>query len=120
MPTCPYCAERIDARYATCPYCDADLREPVRAPSYSGAESAGMRMLLPVGRSGWAIAAGYFGLISVMMFPAPIAVVLSIVAFSHLKKNPKLHGMGRAVFGLVMGLLGTAALALFIVVMQMK
>jgi hypothetical protein len=74
-----------------------------------------MRMLLPVGRSGWAIAAGYLGLFSLLVFPAPLALVISIVAIIHLRRNRKLHGMGRAIFGLIMGGLGTALLAIGLV-----
>ena len=74
-------------------------------------DDLGVRVLLPVGRSGWAIAAGYFGLFSLIVFPAPIALILSIIAIRDIKKSkntdkPK-YGMGRAVFGLVMGILGT-------------
>lgn len=59
------------------------------------AESPGMRMLLPIGRSGWAIASGYLGLISIMMIPAPLAVFTGIMAIREIKRNPKKHGMGR-------------------------
>jgi hypothetical protein len=69
-----------------------------------------MRLLLPVGRSIWAIAAGYLGLISVLLIPAPLAVLTSILAFRDMRRNPKLHGMGRAIFGLVMGSLGSIGL----------
>jgi hypothetical protein len=68
-------------------------------------------MLLPVGRSGWAIAAGYAGLFAVLIFPAPIALLLGIIAIIDIKKNPHKHGMGRAIFGVVMGALGTSLLA---------
>jgi hypothetical protein len=68
------------------------------------------RMLLPVGRSWWAISAGYAGLFAMVLFPAPIAIVLGGIAIWHVKNNPEKRGMPRAVFGLVMGVLGTAAL----------
>lgn len=73
-----------------------------------------MRLLLPVGRSPWAIAAGYLGLFSLIVLPAPLALAVSIVAIidirrSHSGPKPK-HGMGRAIFGLIMGVLGTAVL----------
>ncbi|HEV7405018.1 MAG TPA: hypothetical protein VGO11_18890 [Chthoniobacteraceae bacterium] len=72
------------------------------------------RMLLPVGRSAWAIAAGYLGLFSLIVLPAPIALVISIIAIIDIRNSrtdahPK-HGMGRAIFGLIMGLLGTGVL----------
>lgn len=70
-----------------------------------------MRMLIPVGRSGWAIAAGYFGLFSVLFVPAPIALVLGILAVRDIKAHPDRHGMGRAIFGLVMGAIFSTILA---------
>jgi len=83
-------------------------------PSPDIGQDAGMRMLLPVGRSGWAIAAGYLGLLSFVAIPAPLALIVSIIAIMHMKRNPKVHGMGRAIFGLVMGIIGSAALTLII------
>ncbi len=73
-------------------------------------------MLLPVGRSGWAIAAGYLGLFSMIVLPAPLALLVSIIAIVDINKskgtqNPK-FGMGRAIFGLVMGMGGTLLIAL--------
>ena len=78
-------------------------------------DDAGIRMLLPVGRSGLAIAAGYLGLFSLIILPAPIALIVSVLAIRDIRNHrddphPK-HGMGRAIFGLVMGLLGTGVLA---------
>lgn len=77
-------------------------------------DDLGMRMLLPVGRSGWAIAAGYLGLFSIIILPAPIAIIVSLIAIRDIRKSkdsphPK-HGMGRAIFGLVMGLIGTCVI----------
>ncbi|HMC10112.1 MAG TPA: DUF4190 domain-containing protein [Pirellulaceae bacterium] len=66
-----------------------------------------MRWVLPVGTSFWAIAAGYLGLFSLLCFPAPIAILFSLIAIWHLRRNPKLSGWGRAIFGLVMGVLFT-------------
>ncbi len=112
MATCPYCAETIPADVSVCPYCESEVDDRVRRVAAGPLEAdAGMRMLLPVGRSGWAIAAGYFGLFSFVIFPAPISLILGIVAIWHLKKNPQLHGFGRAIFGLVMGALGSLVLA---------
>lgn len=114
---CPYCAEVLPGRTDVCPYCDSDLRQPTRRPvSHTGGDSAGLRMILPVGRSGWAIAAGYLGLISVLAVPGPFAILCSVLAFRDMKQNPKLHGMGRAVFGMIMGCLGTLVLLIGIVV----
>ena len=78
-------------------------------------QNAGMRMILPVGRSGWAIAAGYLGLVSFVVVPAPVALIISIIAILDIKKHPDRHGMGRAIFGLIMGILGTVALGIALV-----
>ena len=69
-----------------------------------------MRMLFPVGRSGWAIASGYLGLISVLCLPSPLALITGILAIREMNRNPKKHGMGRAIFGIVMGTIGTICL----------
>lgn len=74
---------------------------------------------MPVGRSGWAIAAGYLGLFGFLIIPAPLALIVSIIAIIHIRKSvgtekPK-HGMGRAIFGLIVGVLGTAVLGFFLV-----
>ena len=83
-------------------------------------EDPALRMLFPVGRSGWAIASGYLGLISVLCLPSPLALFTGIMALREMKRNPKKHGMGRAIFGLVMGSIGTILLALFLVLAAFK
>ena len=67
----------------------------------------GLQYVIPINTSGLAIAAGYVGLISPLCLPAPFALLLGILALRHLKKNPKLHGKGRAIFAIAMGLLFT-------------
>jgi hypothetical protein len=74
-----------------------------------------MRAILPVGRSGWAIAAGYLGLFSLLFVPGPFAVITAVIAIFDIKRHPEKHGMGRAVFGLVLGLFGSAVLLMFLV-----
>jgi hypothetical protein len=69
------------------------------------------RLLLPVGRSGWAIAAGYLGLFAVLIIPAPLALIFGILAMKDFRRHPEKFGRGRAIFGLVMGGLGTLILA---------
>jgi LSD1 subclass zinc finger protein len=83
---------------------------PPPQPMHDLGDDAAVRMLLPVGRSGWAIAAGYAGLFAVVCFPAPLAILLGVIAIVHLRRNPKLHGWGRAIFGLVMGIICTVPL----------
>lgn len=82
--------------------------QPAMTPFFD--DSIGMRMLIPIKVSGLAMAAGYLGLFAVLLFPAPIALLVGIAAIAELKRNPEKHGMGRAIFGVVMGILGTAGL----------
>jgi hypothetical protein len=90
-------------------------QQPPFAPQQNVGDDAAMRMLLPVGRSGWAIAAGYLGLFSVLCIPAPLALVAGIVAIREMRRDPSKHGMGRAVFGIVMGAIGTVGLCFTLV-----
>lgn len=68
-----------------------------------------MRMIMPIGRSGWAIAAGYLGLFSITLVFAPFALIVSLIAIADIRKSKQTdqvkHGLGRAIFGLIMGLL---------------
>ena len=97
---CPQCGKSLTDGSDRCLQCGLVL-----APLASAdiGQDAGFRMLLPVGRSGWAIAAGYAGLLSPLMCPAPLAIVFGILAVRDMRKNPAKHGMGRAIFGIVMG-----------------
>jgi hypothetical protein len=60
-----------------------------------------LRHILPVGRSGWAIAAGYLGLFSLAPFICYFGVVVSIVAAIDLRRHPKKLGWGRVITGFV-------------------
>ena len=78
-------------------------------------DSAGMRWLLPVGRSGLAIAAGYAGLFALVVLPAPLALVLGLLAALDLRRHPSKLGWGRTIFAMITGLLGTLALVAVLV-----
>ena len=80
------------------------------APSYD----LFIRLLVPVGRSGLAIAAGYLGLLSFLLLPGPFAVVCGILAIYDIKRNPHKHGMGRAIFAIVCGLGATVILMVLV------
>jgi hypothetical protein len=120
--TCPHCGREtvVDQQYlgksGPCAGCGQTVTVgPARAHFAPPEENAAIRMLLPIGRSAWAIAAGYAGLFALIPFLAPIALILGIVAIRDIKRHPKRHGMGRAIFGLVMGILGTIFLAFVVV-----
>jgi len=99
---------------------------PSAQPSYaaparpSQADDPMMRMLLPVGRSGWAIAAGYLGLFSILGIFGPFALITGILAVRDIRQHPEKHGLGRAWFGIVMGALGSIILVIALVSMLSK
>jgi hypothetical protein len=74
-----------------------------------------VRALLPVGRTPLAIIAGYLGLGALFCIPSPLALAVGIWAVIDLKKKPGMHGMGRAVFGIVTGAIGTVAMLIWVV-----
>ncbi len=118
---CPSCGELISIHPVRCRFCGADLAEendrPMGRPREQEYDEP-VKWLIPVGRSGWAIAAGYLGLLA--LFPMVgfgfgiLAVICGIMALRHIKQNPKLSGMGRAILGLVLGPIGIVVYGLAI------
>lgn len=122
--TCPHCGRQTNVpdEYAgqsgPCAGCGLMISVP-RRPGGGGSpprrmpgigDDPALRLLLPVGRSGLSIAAGYMGLFAVLGVFAPIALLLGVLAIRDLKRHPEKHGMGRAIFGVVTGGLFTAFL----------
>jgi hypothetical protein len=90
----------------------ARLLAPLQASPATMSEDPGMRLVLPVGRTGLSIAAGYLGIFSVIPFVAPFAVAIALWALKDLQARPKLAGRGRAYFGLIAGIVFTLLYAL--------
>jgi hypothetical protein len=53
--------------------------------------------------SGWAVAAFYLGLVSILVIPAPVALLCGVVALVDIRRSPAKSGVARAVFGVVLG-----------------
>jgi hypothetical protein len=91
---------------------------PISPPPGPGAprdaDDPVVRMIIPVGRSAWAIAAGYLGLLAPLLVFAPFALGVGILAVRAIRADRAKHGMGRAVFGIIIGAIFTM-LALAIV-----
>ena len=128
VPTvrCSECGVLISKADGICAKCGATIANPYATPVTdivdhdSGSKikpDLGLRILLPVGRSGYAIASGYFGLISVLILPGPLALLFGILAIRDIKRHSHKTGMGRAMFGVLFGGIATLVLGL-IVVMQ--
>ena len=116
---CMKCGAANSGTASFCVNCAATLVRPASAsrPDARIGDDSGMRMLLPVGRSGFAIAAGYIGLLAIGVFPlGPIAILFSILALLDIRRHPEMHGMGRIIMGFVGGVIGTIVAVAMIVV----
>lgn len=71
-----------------------------------------LRWILPIGRDPVAIAAGYIAFAGFLIFPAPIALLVGLVAAVRLHRRPGRLGWARTIFALVIGGLGSLALVL--------
>ena len=87
-------------------------------PGSSIGDDVAMRLVIPVGTSGWAIASGYLGLISLGCAPLGVfGIITGMLAFKEIKKKPKLGGKVRAIIGIVLGAISTIMLLIFLVAM---
>jgi hypothetical protein len=68
-------------------------------------DHGGLGLLMPVGpQSGLSIAAGYCGLVGLLIpFAAPVGLVLGLYGLRDLKRHPEKSGRGRAITGIVLG-----------------
>jgi hypothetical protein len=112
---CGFVSPPVDSRMTpavnplAAPGVDRSVCQKCGLPLTIGADAV-VRALLPVGRTALSIVAGYLGLTVLLCAPSPLALAVGIWAVIDLKKRPGMHGMGRAVFGIVMGAVGTAVL----------
>lgn len=109
MSFCKNCGNKLDEKAVICPKCGVSVQTK---EALLDGDNAAMRLLLPVGRSGLAIAAGYVGLLSLVPFVGIIAILLGVFALRDIKAHPEKHGAGRAWFGIIMG--GVFSLLYFI------
>jgi hypothetical protein len=102
----------------------APTPEPFRPPvqtvrPYSGHTSRSpfattpsdpIHWMVPTGRSGWAIAAGYVALFAWFVWPlGPVALLCGLMGVRAIRRGGT-YGHGRAWFGVVVGALATVAL----------
>jgi hypothetical protein len=101
---CTECGEDINSKAVVCIHCGVSTVVPQETGSRN---SAGLRLVLPVGRSGYAIIAGYLGLLTLIPFVGIGALFFGILGVKDIKKNEDTFGMGRSIFGIIMGGLST-------------
>lgn len=71
--------------------------------------------LLPTGRSGWSIAAGYVALVALFIWAlGPVALALGLLGLRESRRTG-IHGRGRAWFAVVVGALATIGCGWFVV-----
>jgi hypothetical protein len=111
---CPFCNKPVKATAERCPHCGEELFEDVDDEEAYRVRQARERTpdpvihwLVPVGRSGWSIAAGYLGLFSFIpvlgVACAVLAITFGVLGLRSSKKNPGLGGRGRAIFAIAVG-----------------
>ena len=112
---CPDCGRPLSPGARRCrdcaEYARREAEDDYDTPPVDITQDATVRWLIPVCRSGWALASGYLGLLSWIPFVGlPIglaALSTGVLAVRSIHRNPKLTGLGRAITGIVLGSLGT-------------
>ncbi len=110
MAYCSNCGAQISDRAVVCVKCGVSvIPRTSTSASDDSTESQLLRLVIPIGRSGWAIVAGYLGLFSLLPFVGLLAILFGILAVIDIQKHPQRHGLGRAWFGIIVGAISTVA-----------
>jgi succinate dehydrogenase hydrophobic anchor subunit len=76
-----------------------------------------LRFVLPMATPIFAVAAGYLGLFSVLIFPAPLALIFGILGLRQINAEEHAYGRVRCWVGIILGGLFSVLLLWIIVVM---
>ena len=85
-------------------------------PPQSDSSNETLSLLIPVGQSGWALAAGYLGLFSLLLWPLGFVAVLA--SYKALSRRRTGAGMVRIVTGFVGGAFGICVSLLILVALM--
>lgn len=88
---------------------------PAPAPARPIQPVGAIGLLVPIDISGWAMAAGYLGLFALVILPAPVALIIGLVALRDLDRRPQMRGRGRAWFGIITGAIGTTLIGIGVI-----
>jgi hypothetical protein len=111
---CPKCGLQNADSANVCLKCGANLNNPIQMLEEN--ETNNLVSIVPVGRTGLSIVAGYLGLCAMVPPLAPIALIVSIIAWLQFQKSPGKLGKGRIIFGFIAGTLGTIALLYLLII----
>lgn len=110
---CIYCGAKFDPYATACLSCGKERAKaaPAVPPSMAqlspNASDPSLRWLIPVGRSGYAVASGYLGFFGLVPGVGLLAVIFGWLALRDIARHPEKFGKGRAWFGIVLGSLLT-------------
>jgi hypothetical protein len=90
-------------------------QQPRHGAGLSTADQEAILLLIPAGQSGWAIAAGYLGLVSLLLWPLGFVAILA--SWKSLSRARTKATMLRIVTGFVGGGVGVGVTLLFVVSM---
>lgn len=111
-PVGPY-AGAYGAPYGAATSYAAQGYQPLAPESGSSGPGSAMHWIVPVGRSGVSIAAGYVGLLALVIWPlAPVAIGLGIWGLRKARSGG--HGSGRCIFAIIAGVIGCLLGVLFL------
>ncbi|MDR0520863.1 MAG: DUF4190 domain-containing protein [Planctomycetaceae bacterium] len=113
---CPQCQAVLPDNAISCPHCKCRFGTP--PPGYDAANTQ-ISYIIPTNATWLSIAAGYLALFSVLVIPAPFALIAGILALLDINKRQargeKIGGKGRAIFAIIMGGLFTLMAVLMLI-----
>jgi len=108
---CKECGKEINNKAVVCIHCGVSTAKK----KDTSQSDAAMRMLLPVGRSRYAVAAGYLAFFSWVPILGQLAVICGLLGIKEIKNDKDKHGIGRAWFGVVLGVVFTIVHIAFLI-----
>ena len=122
---CSACGAQIEDGSRYCPVCGTPtpyasappvVPGPLQNPNAKSAARQEMerelKHVIPLNTRPLAIVASYVALFSILLFPAPVALLFGLIALADVRNHPEAAGKGRAIFAIIMGVLGSALLLL--------
>lgn len=106
---CIYCGAKFDPYATACLSCGQERAKAPASPRSAMAtppvvaQDPTLRWLLPVGRSGFAIAAGYLAILGFLPGAGALAAIFGWLGLRDIARHPEKGGKGRAWLGIVLG-----------------